>query len=192
LKITLNEAEMKTLKNLTSHKGIKLTKATTEVKVDASPQEVWRALSKYANVSTIHGGVQASVPGISGDNEARLGAERTCTILDGRREVTLVERITEFEEGIFYRYQVYEWKNFPLKVMFFAFSIKTNKKGETILSLTQNYRLNPGFLTGLMTWKIKKQQRTILLGYKHYMETGEKNKSVDDLFAMREYRYAFS
>ncbi len=183
---------MKTLKNLGSHDGINLTATTTEIKVEATPQEVWRALSKFANVSTIHGGVEVSVPGASGDNEAKLGAERTCTILDGRREVTLVERITEFEEGRFYRYQVYEWKNFPLKVMFFAFSVKTNNKGETILSLTQNYRLNPGFLTGLMTWKIKKQQRIILLGYKHYMETGERNVPIPNLFARSEYKYAFS
>jgi Polyketide cyclase / dehydrase and lipid transport len=183
---------MKTLKTLASHDGIKLTTTTTEIKVEASPQVVWQALSKYANVSTIHGGVEESVPGPSGNNEARLGAERTCTVLDGRREVTLVERITEFEEGKFYRYHVYEWKNFPLKVMFFAFSVRTNKKGETILSLTQNYRLNPGFLTGLMTWKIKKQQRIILIGYKHYMETGESNKPIDDLFAMTEYKFAFS
>ncbi len=183
---------MKILKKLTHHHGIKLTETTTEVTVAATPEQVWQALSKYADVCTIHGGVEASVPGEDGNSEARLGAERTCTILDGKREVTLVERITEFEEGKFYRYQVYQWKNFPLKVMFFAFSIKKNKRGETILSLTQNYRLNPGFITGLMTWKIKKQQRVILLGYKHYMETGEKNKPVESLFAMQQYKYAFN
>jgi polyketide cyclase/dehydrase/lipid transport protein len=182
---------MITLKKLTEHNSIKLTATTTEIKVDATPGEVWAALSKYADVSTIHGGVEASVPGNEGKNEASLGAERTCTIIDGKREITLVERITEFKEGKFYRYQVYEWKNFPLKVMFFAFSINNNPRGETILSLTQNYRLNPGFLTGFMTWKIKKQQRIILLGYKHYMETGEKSRPIEDLFAMKQYKYAF-
>jgi Polyketide cyclase / dehydrase and lipid transport len=179
---------MKKLKELTEHKGIKLTETTTEIKVDASPQQIWNALSKYANVSTFHAGVAASVAGKDYQNEASLGAERTCTIYDGSREVTLVEKITEFEEGKFYRYEVFEWKNFPLKAMFFGFSIRQNEKEETFLSLTQNYRLNPGFITGLMKWKIKKQQRTILLGYKYYIETGEKNVPEREILKKTTYK----
>lgn len=180
---------MKRLKKLTEHKGIKLTETTTQIKIDSTPESVWNALSKYGNVSTFHAGVELSVPGKNSSDAACLGAERTCTILDGKREVTLVERITEFEEGRFYRYEVFDWKNFPLKVMFFAFEIKNGKNGNTILSLTQNYRLKPGFITGLMKGRIKKQQREILMGYKNYIETGRENVPIKTL-EKRNYQFA--
>ena len=182
---------MNQLKQMTEHKGIKLTEVTTEIKVDATPEKVWNALSQYGNVATFHPGVELSVHGQDSKDEACLGAVRTCEVLDGKREVTLVERITEFEEGKFYRYEVFEWKNFPLKVMFFAFAIRTNIKGTTILSIVNNYRLNPGFITGLMKWKIKKLQRNILIGYKHYIETGEKKVPIKKLFTMERHENVF-
>lgn len=172
---------MKELKKMTEHKGIKLTETTTEIMIDASPDKVWDALSQYGNVSSFHAGIDLSVHGKNSSDQASLGAERTCTITDGKREVILVEKINEYEEGQFYRYEVFEWKNFPLKVMFFAFAVKNDANRNTILSLTQNYRLKPGFITGIMKGRIKKQQREILMGYKNYIETGEKRVPIATL-----------
>lgn len=166
---------MNKLKELTEHKGIKLTECKTSVQIDALPEKVQEALSQYANVSNFHFGVEHSVARDDGKNKACLGAVRTCTVRDMGMKITLVERIIEYKEGQYYRYEVFKWKNFPLKVMFFAFSFKENPDGYTTLTLIQNYRLNPGFITGLMKWKIKALQRQILTGYKHYIETGEGN-----------------
>jgi len=176
------------LKNLTEHKGIKLTESKTTVQINASSEKVWEALSRFGNVSNFHFGVEHSVAGKGGKNKACLGAERTCTVRDMGMKITLVEKITEYKEGRYYRYEVFEWKNFPLKVMFFAFSLKENPDGSSMLTLTQNYRLNPGFITGLMKWKMKALQRRILLGYKHHIETGEKNCTQEVILQKKAYK----
>ena len=169
------------MKKLTEHKGVKLTEVTTEVKIDATPKEVWDALSHFGDVSSFHGGVEKSVTRDGGSNKAEMGAERVCDILDGKREVVLVERIIEFEEGSHYRYEVFEWENFPLKMMFFGFAIEKDMEQNTILQLVINYRLKPGFMTNLMKWKIKKMEKEILIGYKNYIETGERKVPIGEL-----------
>lgn len=166
---------MNELKKLKEHKGIRLTEVKTSIIIDASPEKTWEALSHFGDVSTFHAGVERSVNGSDSANEAALGVERTCDILDGKREVILRERITEYEEGSFYRYEVFDWENFPLKMMFFAFSVSRVNNDKSKLSLTINYRLNPGIMTNLMKWKIKKMEKDILTGYRSYIETGEKN-----------------
>ena len=76
------------------------------------------------------------------------GTERTCLVPNGKHEVTLVERITNFSEGEYYSYEVFDWKNFPLQAMFFAFEIVEKGSGNRVLQLSQHYRLKPGFRTG--------------------------------------------
>ncbi|MFV1989660.1 MAG: SRPBCC family protein [Acidimicrobiales bacterium] len=165
----------------TEHNGIKLTTVTSEIAVDASAEAIWDALSHFGDVASFHSGVRTSTPTEGFSDVAALGTERICKVPDGKREVTLVERITDFSEGEYYRYEVYEWKNFPLQAMFFAFEIVEKGSGKRVLQLSQHYRLKPGFLTRPMKYKIRQQQRTILLGYKHYIETGEKNVATSDI-----------
>lgn len=179
---------MSKLKPLTEYNGIKLTKVETETMIKASPELVWDTLAQYGNVSSFHFGVDLSVHGDNSSDKAELGAQRTCHVRDGKTKITLVEKITEYEQGKFYRYQVVDWENFPLNVMFFAFSIRQNSKGETMLSLMQDYRLKPGFLTGLMKWKIRAMQRQILLGYKYFIETGEKNIPKKEILKKSQYK----
>lgn len=172
---------MNTLEPLTEHNGIRLTTVTSEIVIDASTGAIWEALSHFGDVSTFHAGVAQSTPEEGFDVIAALGSERTCLVPDGKREVTLVERITDFSEGQHYRYEVYEWKNFPLLAMFFAFEIVEKPEGDIVLRLSQHYRLKPAFLTRPLAYKIREQQRGILLGYKHYIETGEKNVPVESI-----------
>jgi len=177
------------MKQLTKHNGIKLAKVTTSIKINASKEKTWEALSHYGDVSTFHAGVEKSINHSRFTNIAALGVERTCNILDGKREVILKEKITEYLEGRYYRYQVFEWKNFPLKVMFFGFSVADISNAKSKLTLVINYRLKPGFLTSLMKWKIKKMEKEILMGYKSYIETGEKNTAIQTL-KKRNYQFA--
>jgi len=172
---------MMKLKELKEHKGVKLTEITTSIKINASSEKVWETLSHYGDVSTFHAGVEKSVNNIGSPNKAALGVERTCDILDGKREVVLKEKITEYEEGSHYRYEVFEWKNFPLKVMFFGFKVTKISDNQSKLSLTINYRLNPGFMTNLMKWKITKLEKTVLTGYRHYIETGKENTPINEV-----------
>lgn len=172
---------MSKLRALTEHNGTKLSTVTSEIAVDASAEAIWDALSHFGDVSTFHSGVTQSTPGAGFSDIAALGSERTCLVPDGKREVTLVERITEFGDGDYYRYEVFDWKNFPLRAMFFTFEIVEKGSGERVLQLSQHYRLKPGFLTRPMKFKIRQQQRGILLGYKHYIETGQLNVPVDDI-----------
>jgi len=65
--------------------------------------------------------------------------------------------------------------------MFFAFEIGDEVDGKRILRLSHHYRLKPGFLTRPLRYKIREQQRVILLGYKHYIETGSKNVPADEI-----------
>lgn len=180
---------MNKLKELLEHKGVKLTEVITSILVDTTVENAWDVLSLYGDVSTFHAGVEKSVNHEGSQNKAALGAERTCDILDGKKEVVLRERITEFVEGSHYRYEVFDWENFPLKVMFFGFKIEKVTNETTKLSLTINYRLNPGFMTNLMKWKIKKLEKEILTGYKNYMETGDKNVPIKEL---EKFNYQFS
>jgi Polyketide cyclase / dehydrase and lipid transport len=172
---------MSRLKELKEHRGVTLTAVKSEIAIDATAGEIWDALTRFGDVSSFHAGVDLSTAGDDFGDEAALGSERTCVVKDGRRVITLHERITEYEEGECYRYEVFDWKNFPLQVMFFGFEIEEKTDGGRSLSLVQNYRLKPGVLTGLMKWKIRQQQRTILLGYKHYVETGENNVPIKDI-----------
>jgi Polyketide cyclase / dehydrase and lipid transport len=172
---------MNKLRRLKEHNGIKLTEVSTSININALSDKTWDALSHYGDVHTFHGGVVNSVSGEESTNKAELGAVRTCDILDGKKEVMLKERITEYEEGNFYRYEVFEWKNFPLKVMFFAFSVNKINNKKSRLTLTINYRLNPGFMTNLMKWKIRKLEKSVLTGYRNYIETGEKNVPIKTL-----------
>jgi len=169
---------MDKLKTLTEHNGVRLTEVTTSIKINASAKRTWEVLSHYGDVSTFHAGVVKSVNHKDHPNKAALGAERTCDILDGKREVVLRERITEYVEGSHYRYQVFDWENFPLKAMFFAFNVNESSDNKSTLSLTINYRLKPGVITNLMKWKIKRMEKDILTGYKHYTETGEANVAI--------------
>jgi Polyketide cyclase / dehydrase and lipid transport len=169
------------MKELKEYNGIKLKVVSTSININASSEKTWDVLSHYGDVSTFHAGVEKSVNHIGYTNIAALGVERTCDVLDGKREVVLKEKITEYKQGEYYRYQVYEWKNFPLKAMFFAFSVEEVSQSKSKLMLTINYRLKPSFITNMMKWKIKKMEKDILIGYKNYIETGNKKVPIKTL-----------
>lgn len=138
-----------------------------------------------------HAGVEKSAPLDGHTNDAVMGAEWVCDIRDGKREVVLLERITEFVEESHYRYEVFDWKNFPLKMMFFGFSIEKDHQQNTLLRLTINYRLKPGFLTGFMKWKIRNMESEILMGYKNYIETGYRKVPIQTL-KKKNYEFALN
>lgn len=165
---------------------MKLKKIHHEIQVKISPEKMWEILSQYGDVSQFHGGVVESYKESGSENRASLGCERVCHIVDMGLKITLKERITDYQEGQSYRYEVYEWKNFPIRKMFFGFTILGTTPGYTTLGIDIEYRAKPAFLTLLMAGKMRNLARDVLLGYKHYMETGQKRVPIKEL--KRKYR----
>jgi len=160
---------------------ISLKNIHQEIKIDADSHHTWLALAKYGDVSEFHAGVMKSYPETGNENQASAGCERICEIKDMGLHITLKERIIDYKEGRSYKYEVYEWKNFPLRQMFFTFKILHSTASQTILSLDIDYKAKPAFLTSIMAGKMNRLAKSILLGYKHYIETNEIRTPISQL-----------
>lgn len=166
---------------LTKDKQMNLKNIFEEIPVDVTPEQMWQVLSIYGDVSSFHGGVEHSYKVEGSVNQAKIGGERVCNIVDMGLKIQLKERIIDYQEGIGYQYEVYEWKNFPLRKMFFKFSIRNNSDGNSWLRLDIDYKAKPSILTPLMAWKMRILTHDVLLGYKHYAETGDKKVPAQTL-----------
>ncbi|WP_298535753.1 SRPBCC family protein [uncultured Algibacter sp.] len=156
-------------------------KVNYEMPVDVTSEQAWSVLSSYGNVGSFHSSLKSSKSIKGSDNEAELGCYRECIIPNGKKDILVREKITEFSEGQYYTYDVYEWENFPLKKMSITYGVKKNSNGETIIYQNSEYRLKPRFLTWPMKGKMRSGARESLMAYKHYMETGEKKINLEVL-----------
>lgn len=160
---------------------MKLRNIHYEMHIDVTPQTMWLILTQYGDVASFHGGVAKSYKEQGSDNKAELGGERICNIVDLGLHITLKERITHYVEGESYQYEVYEWKNFPIQKMSFGFKILDTTLSHTTLALDIDYKAKPAILTPLLAGKMRRLARDILLGYKHYAETGEARVPIKNL-----------
>lgn len=152
---------------------MKLKTIQEEMRIEVGAKRMWEILSQYGDVSQFHAGVVESHKQLGSDNTASMGCERVCNIVDMGLHIELKERIVDYVEGESYKYEVYEWKNFPIQKMLFGFKILQAHAGHTVLGIKIEYKAKPAFLTRLMAGKMHKLARDVLLGYKHYAETGE-------------------
>lgn len=170
---------------------MKLKNVSDAITIDISSQAMWDILTQYGDVSNFHAGVIQSSRINNSQNTATIGCERVCNIVDMGLKIMLKERIVDYIEGVGYQYEVYEWKNFPLKKMFFGFKISLGEYGETILRIDIDYKASPAFLTPLMAGKMRRLIKDVLLGYKHYAETGERRtpiKSIRKLYKNEKFK----
>ena len=157
---------------------MKLKNINEEITINVTPEKMWEVLSNYGGVSNFHAGVKESFSSEGSINKAEMGSERVCNIVDMGMKIQLKERIIDYKEGVGYQYEVYEWKNFPLRKMLFGFTITNNLQSNVLLRIDLDYKTKPAFLTPLMAGKMRKLAHDILLGYKHYAETDEKNVPI--------------
>jgi len=169
---------------------MKLTNIHDEITVNVTTSELWVVLARYGDVSSFHGGVKESFHVSGSQDTAEMGGERICNIVDMGLKIQLKERIVKYVKGESYQYEVYEWKNFPVRKMLFKFSISEDQQSNAILKIDIDYKAKPAFLTPLMVGKMKKLARDILLGYKHYTETGEINRPIKGL--RKRYNYSLN
>lgn len=99
---------------------MKLRNIHHEMEINTTPEKMWQVLAQYGDVSLFHAGVKESYKVTGSTNEAALGGERVCNIVDLGLKIVLKERITNYVEGEGYQYEVYEWKNFPVRKMLFG------------------------------------------------------------------------
>lgn len=160
---------------------MKLKNIHDETAINVTPEKMWEILSQYGEVSNFHAGVEKSYHAEGSDNAAALGCERVCNITDMGLKIVLKERIINLVEGKGYQYEVYEWKNFPLRKMLFGFTIKQGPLNSTILRIDLDYKAKPALLTPLLAGKMRRLVKDVLLGYKHYSETGQKRIPIKTL-----------
>jgi len=160
---------------------MKLKHIHQEIPVQVTREKLWKVLLHYGDVADFHAGVARSYRAEGSNNEASMGCERVCKIVDLGLKITLKERIIEFVEGSSYKYEVYEWKNFPIQKMYFEFKILKSSATHTVLGLNIEYKAKPAFLTPLLMGKMKRLALEVLLDYKHYAETREARVPIKKL-----------
>ncbi|MEN8175321.1 MAG: SRPBCC family protein, partial [Pseudomonadota bacterium] len=146
--------------------------------IDTPPHRLWEILARYGDVSSFHGGVVRSSSEPGSKAQASPGCERVCHIMDMGLNITLKERIVDYEEGKSYAYDVYEWRNFPIRQMRFGFSIENPESTRCVLHIDIEFKARPALLTPLLIPKMRKLAHDVLLGYKHYAETGEQRAPI--------------
>lgn len=149
-----------------------------KVIVNSSPEEVWRILTEFGNVSSFHTTIDDSIAINGSTEEAALGSEREIQIPDGVNNIINKERIIQLIEGVYYTYEVYESENFPIKKMQVTYGLRRNFKGQTILYSKTFYKFNNALASGLLKKKLHRANMDSLLAYKYYMENGERDTEI--------------
>jgi len=152
-----------------------------KVVVNNTPQEVWKALVAYGNVSTFHSTIDESIVLNGSAEKAMLGAEREIQIPDGINNIINKEKIIKIIEGIYYTYDVYESENFPIKKMQVTYGVRLNFKGQTILFSKTYFKFNNALANRFLRKKLDRVNKDSLLAYKYYLETGEKDTDIEVL-----------
>ncbi|MCJ8290500.1 MAG: hypothetical protein HRT58_12605 [Crocinitomicaceae bacterium] len=166
--------------------GKKYRVAYYEYQVDKTMDEVWDEISgNFINVGEIHKSINESYCE-SGDTTEGVGAARFCSIDFSGKEIQIKERITDVQESEDrkeFTYEVYESKGFPAKV-FNTWVVRKDEHGKVYLGNVFVLRGKPAMMSKMMMKKIDKLDglRNAVLGYKHYLETGEK-KVDSEIFA---------
>lgn len=159
--------------------GKRFGAASFEIEVEASIDDVWNELAgNYVNVANIQGPITSSY-GYEGEPETGPGAVRHCDINFKGRKVAIDERITDWVETPTHReytYDVYRSKGFPAKVHN-TWSVRTDDRGRTLLRNVFYFRMRPAAMSRPMFGQMSTAARNGVLGYKHFLETGERNPS---------------
>ena len=159
---------------------MRLSDVYYEVEVNVSPEKAWDVLTRYGDIGDFHPSLKSSRSVDGSPVGLEMGSARQCVIPNGRKDVTLWEKVIDLKEGEKFTYDVYEWKNFPLQRMHFTFGVR-ERQNKTLLYQQMAYRLRPGFLSGLMKGKLRSGARDGLIGFKHFMETGEIKPDMERL-----------
>lgn len=152
-----------------------------KVVVEGSPQEVWKVLKAYGDVSSFNATIDESYMLNEGSGNAELGAEREIHIPNGINNIINKERIVDFVDGVYYTYDVYDTENFPIRQMEVTYGVRMDNRGRTILFSKTYFKLNNRINTKLLKGKIIKGNMDSLLAFKYFIENGDNNSDIKSL-----------
>ncbi|MDX2470104.1 MAG: SRPBCC family protein [SAR324 cluster bacterium] len=145
-------------------------KITLPTKIN--PEKLWQIISDFSSVERFSSSVKSS-PIIS-DIKTGVGTTRKCTLYD---QGTLVEKITEIDEGKGLKFAVTEF-SLPLVSLVAGMGVTDQGDGTGELYMEMNYvvKYGPiGFLMGslMMPMMMKKMMKSILTGLAFHAQSGE-------------------
>lgn len=148
--------------------------------IQSDKEKVWQALQKFGEIASFHDNVVSS--DYLTDSELKIGCERYCEFHPqmGMKPV-VKEKIIDLKPEESYLIEFYEFKNFPMNHMYIELGIGEQIEAGYMVNAKCWYQSKPKFMTSLFANKMKGTLREILLGYKHFIETGERNKKMKEL-----------
>ena len=157
-----------------------------QMPIYSSQRTVWDALQKFGEIASFHDNVVSS--GYINDTEDfKINCERYCEFQPQMGRIPIVkEKIIAIDSGVSYLIHFYEFENFPMNHMYIEFCIDEDFNLNNNVKASCWYQSKPKILTKLFTNKMRQTLKEILLGYRHYIETGEKN--VDMKHLKKEYK----
>lgn len=159
----------------------------SEVAIDKTVDEVWNEVAlNFIKVDQVIESVNFTRC-LSGDTTFGLGTKRMCNINNQGKTIEIKEEIIEYKACGDHReftYFVYDAPDLPL-TNYVTWIVKKGADGKTYLGSAFIIRANLGFLTGLVAKQLRKSGiRAGVLGYKHYLETGEKKVAAEKLLEL--------
>ncbi len=164
-----------------TEKEPQLKMISNELVVKGSVEEVWDAIASFGNAGSFLSTIDESYPLNGSKVIAAEGAERESMVPDGMNNIIFKERIIDILEGSHYTYEVYDSENFTLKKMIVTFGVTSDRQGRTILYSRMRYQMNSALMTHFLRRKLNKINFNSLIGFKYYVETGEKNTDIKSL-----------
>lgn len=150
-----------------------MTTFKSDIYVDAPKANVWAILADLGGIQNFHAGVSKSY--YTSEQHDGIGAARVCELLPmGKIE----ETATEWRDGESYKLNITPLEKAPpFKEAFGRLAVKEEGQG-TRVSMEVTYTLKFGPLGKLMNAlmikpRFQKVVPAVLLGLKHYTETGE-------------------
>lgn len=149
-----------------------------QIPIYANRQQVWSSLQKFGEIASFHDNVVSSGY-LDGAEEFGLHCERYCEFHPQMGRIPVVkEKIIAIDYGSSYLIDFYEFKNFPMQHMYIQFRIDEDFESNHQVFAACWYQSKPKFFSRFFTKKMRQTLKEILLGYKHYTETGEKNVAM--------------
>lgn len=143
------------------------------IEVDASPEEVWKAIADFGGIDRWNPGVPVSQ--LTSVHSEGVGATRHCDLtLSG---ASIEERVTEWEPGSHYKVEIYRTKRVPF-VRNLEAEVGVEPSGDgSIAYFAPSYETTAGPIGRLMDRLVLRRQyekggRAFVAGLKYFVETG--------------------
>lgn len=151
-----------------------MTTISREIEINASKEDVWKAIAKFGDICHASPGVLKSH--VTSEQQEGVGATRHCDF--AMNGATAEERITSWNDGESLTIEVYDLKKMPgIGEMAAEFIVRT-ENDKTILRADLHYSMKNVIFDAMNSMIIKKMNtklwNTVLAGHKKYIETGER------------------